>query len=95
MVSTVTLDQVRAVAEAIKPFIDETPLLRAPELSHLCGGHLFLKAESLQVTGSFKRHRSFLAARKDCHAGSARDDRRRVARQSQRDHLCAHPEIRG
>ncbi len=54
MVSTVTLDQVRAAAEAIKPFIYETPLLRAPELSNLCGGQVFLKAESLQVTGSFK-----------------------------------------
>jgi len=54
MVSLVTLEQIRAAAEAIRPFIYETPLVPARELSNICGGHAFLKAESLQVTGSFK-----------------------------------------
>ncbi|MGH9872821.1 MAG: threonine ammonia-lyase [Pyrinomonadaceae bacterium] len=54
MTSTVTLDQVRAAAEAIRPFICETPLVSAPELPNLGCGRLYLKAESLQVTGSFK-----------------------------------------
>jgi threonine dehydratase len=54
MVSTVTLDQIRTAAEAIKPFIHETPLLPARELSSACGCRAFLKAENLQVTGSFK-----------------------------------------
>lgn len=54
MTATVTLDQIKTAAEAIKPFIYETPLVPARELSSLCGGHAFLKAESLQVTGSFK-----------------------------------------
>ncbi|MGH9755849.1 MAG: threonine ammonia-lyase [Blastocatellia bacterium] len=54
MDSIVTLDQVRAAAEAIRPFIHETPLLPARELSDLIGARVYLKAESLQVTGSFK-----------------------------------------
>lgn len=54
MSATVTLDQVRAAAETIRPFIHRTPLLPAPDLSRRCGGQVFLKAESLQVTGSFK-----------------------------------------
>jgi threonine dehydratase len=54
MISTVTLNQIRAAAAAVKPFIYETPLLPAPELSNICGNHAFLKTENLQVTGSFK-----------------------------------------
>ncbi len=54
MSSIVTLDQVRAAAEAIRPFIFKTPLVPARELSDLSGARVYLKAESLQVTGSFK-----------------------------------------
>jgi threonine dehydratase len=54
MVSPVTLNHIRTAAEAIKPFIYETPLVPARELSNICGGRALLKAESLQVTGSFK-----------------------------------------
>lgn len=54
MSSTVTLDQVKAAAEMIRPFIHTTPLLPAGELSHPGGARVYLKAESLQVTGSFK-----------------------------------------
>lgn len=54
MSSTVTLDQVKAAAEMIRPFIHTTPLLLAEELSPPGGSRVYLKAESLQVTGSFK-----------------------------------------
>lgn len=54
MSSTVNIAQIQAAAEAIRPFIYETPLVPAPELSNLCGGRVFFKAENLQVTGSFK-----------------------------------------
>ena len=54
MGSTITLDQVRAAAEAIRPFICETPLVPARESSNLGCGRAYLKAESLQITGSFK-----------------------------------------
>jgi len=54
MRSLVTLGQIQTAAKAIKPFIYETPLLPAPELSRVCGGRAFLKAENLQITGSFK-----------------------------------------
>lgn len=54
MTALVTLDQIRTAAQALKPYIYETPLVPAQELSHRCGGRVFLKAENLQITGSFK-----------------------------------------
>jgi threonine dehydratase len=54
MSALVTLDEIRTATEAIRPYIHETPLLPAPELSARGGHQTFLKAESLQVTGSFK-----------------------------------------
>jgi threonine dehydratase len=45
---------VPGAAKAIAPFIRRTPVMRAPELEEPGGGGIFLKLESLQVTGSFK-----------------------------------------
>jgi threonine dehydratase len=50
------IDEVRAAAERIRPYVRQTPLLRAAptkERPELAGG-LRLKLEALQVTGSFK-----------------------------------------
>ncbi len=49
-----TLDEVRAARERIAPHVRRTPLLRSDQLSDTAGGDVFLKLESLQVTGSFK-----------------------------------------
>lgn len=50
----ITLTDVKLAKERIHPIIHETPIIRAEQLSALCGNQLFLKAEHLQKTGSFK-----------------------------------------
>ena len=51
---TVTLDDIRAAAERIAPYIHQTPLVSSATLSALAGCELRLKAEYLQRGGSFK-----------------------------------------
>lgn len=50
----VDLREVEEARRRIAPYIRETPLLRASALREGASGHLSLKLESLQVTGSFK-----------------------------------------
>jgi len=47
-------DAVLAAEARIRPYVRETPLVRAFDLSRACGGPVFLKLENLQATGSFK-----------------------------------------
>jgi len=47
-------DDVVAAARRLKGHAIYTPLLRSPVLDEHCGGRIFLKAENLQRTGSFK-----------------------------------------
>jgi len=47
-------ENIIAAREAIADTIHLTPLLQSEQLSNLCGNQLFLKAEHLQKTGSFK-----------------------------------------
>ena len=49
-----TLEALRAVHARLKPYIHRTPLLRSASLSRLTGHDVYLKAEMLQKTGSFK-----------------------------------------
>jgi threonine dehydratase len=56
MIPAPGIDEVRAAAERIRPYVRQTPLLAAAptkESPELAGG-LRLKLETLQVTGSFK-----------------------------------------
>lgn len=46
-------------AERLKGWALETPLLHSDALDDLCGGRLFIKAEPLQRTGSFKFRGAF------------------------------------
>lgn len=48
------INDVRAAAERIAPFVSPTPLLRSAWLSDLTGGDVWLKLEFVQTTGSFK-----------------------------------------
>jgi threonine dehydratase len=48
------LETIRSARELIKPHIRQTPLIRSDWLSELSGNEVFLKAENLQVTRSFK-----------------------------------------
>ena len=49
-----TLDDIRAAAEAIRGSVVETPCVRSKKLSVITGVDLSLKLENLQFTGSFK-----------------------------------------
>jgi len=49
-----TAKDVREAADRIGDLVTKTPLLRCAELDELTGGQIFLKAECLQRTGSFK-----------------------------------------
>ena len=51
---TVTAGEVERAAQAVAPYVRQTPLLPATRLSRAAGGLIELKAENLQVTGSFK-----------------------------------------
>lgn len=50
----VELADIRAAAERLAPIVVRTPLISSPILDELSGGRVFLKAENLQRTGSFK-----------------------------------------
>lgn len=49
-----TIDDVRGAAERIRAMAVRTPLISSPALDALAGGHVLLKCENLQRTGSFK-----------------------------------------
>lgn len=51
---SVSLDDVRAAAARIAPYIHPTPILTCQKLSERAGCELFLKGEHLQRSGSFK-----------------------------------------
>jgi threonine dehydratase len=50
----VTLEDIRAAAERIAPYVHRTPLLTCATLSDMAGCELRLKGEHLQRSGSFK-----------------------------------------
>jgi len=49
-----TLQDIRDARERLKPHIRHTPLLRAERIEKAAGCRVYLKPETLQVTGSFK-----------------------------------------
>ena len=51
---TFGIDDVYAAQLRIKPYAIQTPLLRAENLDRFLGCRVFVKAECMQVTGSFK-----------------------------------------
>ncbi len=50
----ITLAMIRAADERLAPVVRRTPLLSSPFLDEIAGRKLFVKAENLQHTGSFK-----------------------------------------
>ena len=50
----IALGDIQAAAQRLQPVIVRTPLISSPVLNELVGGRVFLKAENLQRTGSFK-----------------------------------------
>lgn len=49
-----TLQDIREARERLKPHIRHTPLLRAEKIEKALGCQLYLKPETLQITGAFK-----------------------------------------
>lgn len=49
-----TFEDIERAAKRIAPVIARTPLIASPVLDEMTGGRVFLKAENLQRTGSFK-----------------------------------------
>jgi threonine dehydratase len=50
----VTLQNIQDAQKAIAPYANATPLIHSKFLSDLCNANVFLKAENMQVTHSFK-----------------------------------------
>jgi len=57
--SPISVEDVKQAAARIRAYIVETPLLEAPLLSKELGFRLFVKAENVQLTGSFKVRGAF------------------------------------
>ena len=49
-----TLQDIQAAHQRLKPYIRHTPLLRAEKIEPAVGCQLYLKPETLQITGAFK-----------------------------------------
>lgn len=49
-----TIQDIREAQERLKPHIRHTPLLRADKIEKAVGCQLYLKPETLQITGAFK-----------------------------------------
>ncbi|WP_369959793.1 threonine/serine dehydratase [Pseudomonas benzenivorans] len=49
-----TIQDIREAQERLKPHIKHTPLLRAEKIEKVAGCQLYLKPETLQITGAFK-----------------------------------------
>ena len=54
MASEPTIQEIRAAAERIRPYVHRTPVLTCSTLNRLCHAELFFKCENLQKAGSFK-----------------------------------------
>ncbi len=52
--TSLTIADVRAAAERIRPYVHRTPVLTSEQLNTRIGGRVFFKCENLQKTGSFK-----------------------------------------
>ena len=50
----ISLKDVESAADAIRGVATRTPLLRSVELDRVTGGRIYVKADCLQLTGSFK-----------------------------------------
>ncbi len=66
-----TIDDMRAAHERIKPFIRRTPIMVSDYLNDLTGAQLFFKCENFQEAGAFKVRGASNAAT-NCFRSAAR-----------------------
>lgn len=57
--SNVDFSSIRNAAESISPYIHKTPLIYSNSFSRMFGAEVYIKAENLQKTGSFKVRGAF------------------------------------
>jgi threonine dehydratase len=50
----ITMDDLQDTYNQIRPFIHRTPLIYSNSFSDMIGSEMYIKAENLQKTGSFK-----------------------------------------
>jgi threonine dehydratase len=50
----INIDDVKAARDVIAPYLEPTPLIRNPVLSHRVGTEIFVKLENVQTVGAFK-----------------------------------------
>jgi threonine dehydratase len=55
----IQIEDIRNTHEKIKPYIHHTPLMHSNSFSRLTGADVYIKAENLQKTGSFKARGAF------------------------------------
>ncbi|MBN1918791.1 MAG: pyridoxal-phosphate dependent enzyme [Verrucomicrobia bacterium] len=80
-----TIDDVRAAAARIAPYLHRTPVLTCAALDGMCGAELFFKCESFQKVGSFKARGATNAVLSLSEAEAARG----VATHSSGNHAAA------
>src|SRR6202008_814369 len=51
---SIGVEAIREAAERLKPWVNETPVLRSRTLDARCGGSVVLKCENFQKVGAFK-----------------------------------------
>jgi threonine dehydratase len=66
----ISLEDVRAARERIADIIHTTHVWRSEQLSQVCGSEMFLKAEHLQKTGSFKIRGAANKVKQAVHEGA-------------------------
>lgn len=57
--SVITIEDIRKAYDNIRPFVHKTPLIYSNSFSVMTGAEVYLKAENLQKTGSFKVRGAF------------------------------------
>jgi threonine dehydratase len=55
----ITLKDIQSAQESTRPYVHRTPLLHSRSLSEITGANVYVKAENLQKTGSFKVRGAF------------------------------------
>lgn len=55
----ITIEEIKEVSEKIRPYIHRTPLIYSRSFSEIFNASVYLKAENLQKTGSFKVRGAF------------------------------------
>jgi threonine dehydratase len=74
----VTLSQVEAAAERIRPYVHRTPVLTSRQVDAACGLRLHFKCEIFQRVGAFKARGAFSRDRKSTRLNSSHNPASRM-----------------